>query len=115
MVGIVLSAEIVFHNAAKDPDFSYWLIAFLAVIEVGVCLYFHFKLRGCYQILRLDAANRTAIGERQKWHIMLFAFSFSMVLYGFGLRALGFPLVYCVPFYATGIIMHLSSTPRKLD
>lgn len=112
---VIFMAERLSKGDAKPIDSFYYTFAAVAVLELVIGIYLRGKLDPLYDARRLDPENTSLIGQRQVRHIVLFALSESIVLFGFVLRFLGTPLSYCIPFYAAGIMLLLLSAPRKLD
>jgi len=116
MLLVMVLAE--YLQKEEDPrpiDELYYAMAAVTVLEVIVTLFFRTKLDQTYTALTQNPEDKSALMERNRWHIFLFAFSESIVLMGFVLRFLATPLAYCVPFYVGGVLLLLLSAPRKLD
>ncbi|HUQ49795.1 MAG TPA: hypothetical protein VM056_03690 [Terriglobales bacterium] len=115
MVMVILLAEYLQKGPVRKLDEFYYGIAGIAVLEFLIAMFVRSKLDPTYDSLRLNPDDKSALAGRNRWHIILFAVSESVVLLGFALRFLGTPLTYCVPFYVAGVLLLLLCAPRKLD
>jgi hypothetical protein len=115
MVFVVFMAERL--QKATDrypPEFE---IPFI-VVGVGLVVTFFFvrtRLPLYESVLQTDPADRPALGKRQQLHVIIFAVSAALVLFGFVTRFMGASILYSGPFYGAGILLLLLSSPRKLD
>ncbi len=112
---VAFMAEYLSKGGVRPIDSFYYAFCAVVAVEIAVALLLRNNLDAAYDALRLNVEDKSALMERHKWHIFLFAISESIVLFGFVLRFLGTPLLYCVPFYAGGVLLLLLSAPRKLD
>ncbi len=110
LVGV---AEISVKPTRKPPVRFFEAITLLAVL----CAIGRFVLRGKYVregslMLAQDQADARALKRWQTGHIIGYALSEAVALYGFNLRYAGFTLREVAPFYLAGLVLMFFSRPR---
>lgn len=115
MIVVIFMAERIRKPGTEYPrEFE---IPFILVgVGLGVAFFFfRSRLPHAESLIHANLEDRVALGKRQQLHIILFAISEALVLFGFVTRFMGASVPYAAPFYAAGILFLLLSSPRKLD
>jgi hypothetical protein len=94
-------------------------VFFKVILAVAIaCIVFCFSFRRRFiaspaAVLINDPTNVAALKRWQTGHILHFAFSLSVALYGLVLRYTGFSMRQVLPFYIAGFALMLYGIPRQ--
>ncbi len=96
-----------------EPSFLPSVLAVLAVSEVGIGTAFRSRLmRPAAEKLQRSPGDSAAMAQWLRGNILSFAFAFTVVLYGFVIRVLGFSWNIAAWFFVAGFLLLLLWTPR---
>ena len=96
-----------------EPSFLPTVLALLSVSEVGIGTAFRSKLmRPAAEKLQRSPEDSAAMAQWLRGNILSFAFAFTVVLYGFLIRVLGFSWNFAAWFFVAGFLLLLWWTPR---
>jgi hypothetical protein len=97
----------------NGPPFIPAVLAVLALGEVGIATVYRSKLiRGALEKLQRSPQDSTALAQWLRGNFLSFALAFTVVLYGFVLRVLGFSWNIVAWFFVAGFLLLLLWTPR---
>jgi hypothetical protein len=100
-------------TAKGEPPFMPTVLAVVAASEVGVATAFRIRfIRSAAEKLMRSPQDAAALAQWQRGNILTFALAFTVVLYGFVIRVLGFPWNIAGWFFVAGFFLLLLWTPR---
>lgn len=120
MVSIILYvfvAETLVHRTAAAPDANfYFVLTLVAITLVGMIVAVRrlFVLRS-EAVLAAHPEDAAALARWRSGHLITYALSEAIGLFGFGLRLLSFALSQVAAFYVVAVVLMMYFGPRRLS
>jgi F0F1-type ATP synthase membrane subunit c/vacuolar-type H+-ATPase subunit K len=103
-------------GTTNTPEFFPLALGFVCVSEVGLALFFRARLVAASEaVLRSDSENKDALSKWRTGNLLSFCFAETITLFGLMLKLLGFGWKIAGVFFASGLILLLLWTPRRVQ
>ncbi|HWZ98384.1 MAG TPA: hypothetical protein VN025_11540 [Candidatus Dormibacteraeota bacterium] len=103
-------------SAGTVPAFFPFALGFVCVSEIGVALFLRERfIASAETVLRVDPENQPAMAKWRTGNLLSFCFAETITLFGLLLKLLGSQWKVAAIFFATGLLLLLLWTPRKMQ
>lgn len=100
----------------NPPPFFPIVLGFVVVFEVGLALFLRARFIGSAEMaLRVNSEDQAAAAKWRTGNLLSFCFAETATLFGVALRALGFEWKVVAIFFAVGLVLILSWTPKQIQ